>query len=137
MFKPTLSAAAFAAIVLASCTPPPPSPPPERYQPNPENALRSDGQAPDPYARSTDPNGGQPDPYGGNSDAYGSNPGNGSNNAANGSSSAPGEYPTARKTTRPNEVLSPYPPFNVIDIEGFKTGQLARDPSNQKIFRVP
>jgi hypothetical protein len=49
----------------------------------------------------------------------------------------PGEYPTARKTANPNEVISPYEPYNVIDVEGFRSGQLARDPSNQKIFRVP
>jgi hypothetical protein len=48
-----------------------------------------------------------------------------------------GGYPTATKTANPNQVLSPYEPYNVIDVEGFKTGQLARDPSNQKIFRIP
>lgn len=48
-----------------------------------------------------------------------------------------GGYPTATKTANPNQVLSPFEPYNVIDVEGFKTGQLARDPSNQKIFRVP
>lgn len=51
-----------------------------------------------------------------------------------------GGYPTAQPTTNPDEVLSPYEPYNVIDISGpprFKSGQLARDPSNQKIFRVP
>lgn len=47
------------------------------------------------------------------------------------------EYPTAKRTDNPNEVISPYAPYNVIDVEGFKSGQLAKDPSNQKIFRVP
>lgn len=47
------------------------------------------------------------------------------------------EYPTAKRTANPNEVISPYPPYNVIDVEGFKSGQLAKDPSNKKIFRVP
>lgn len=49
-------------------------------------------------------------------------------------------YPTAKATSNPGEVISPYPPYNVIDISGpplFRSGQLARDPSNQKIFRVP
>jgi hypothetical protein len=46
-------------------------------------------------------------------------------------------YPTATRTANPSQVLSPYEPFNVIDVDGFKSGQLARDPSNQKIFRVP
>ena len=49
----------------------------------------------------------------------------------------PGEYPTATRTANPNEVISPYEPYNVIDVEGFRSGQLARDPSNNQIFRVP
>jgi hypothetical protein len=47
------------------------------------------------------------------------------------------KYPTAEPTTNPDRVLSPYEPFNLIDVTGFKSGQLARDPSNKKIFRVP
>ncbi|NJM38745.1 MAG: hypothetical protein HC845_13235 [Akkermansiaceae bacterium] len=47
------------------------------------------------------------------------------------------EYPVAERTANPNQVRSPYEPYNVIDVEGFTSGQLARDPSNQKIFRVP
>ena len=47
------------------------------------------------------------------------------------------EYPVAQRTDNPNEVLSPYAPHKRINVEGFKPGQLARDPSNQKIFRVP
>lgn len=49
----------------------------------------------------------------------------------------PGEYPVARPTTKPGEVISPYEPYNVIDVTGFTSGQLARDPSNKQIFRVP
>jgi hypothetical protein len=49
----------------------------------------------------------------------------------------PGDYPLARRTANPNQVISPYEPYNVIDVEGFTSGQLARDPSNKKIFRVP
>lgn len=47
------------------------------------------------------------------------------------------EKPVARKTDNPNQVISPYPPYNLIDVTGFRSGQLAKDPSNQKIFRVP
>lgn len=47
------------------------------------------------------------------------------------------EYPVAEATEKPGRVLSPYPPYNVIDVEGFKSGALAKDPSNGKIFRVP
>ena len=50
----------------------------------------------------------------------------------------PQDYPVAERTGTPNRVISPYGPnFNVIDITGFVSGQLARDPSNNKIFRVP
>lgn len=45
--------------------------------------------------------------------------------------------PVAKRTANPNEVISPFAPYNVIDVEGFKSGQLAKDPSNKKIFRVP
>ncbi len=48
-----------------------------------------------------------------------------------------GEYPLARRTANPDQVISPYEPFNVIDVTGFSSGQLARDPSNKKIFRIP
>lgn len=47
------------------------------------------------------------------------------------------EYPVAKRTANPNEVISPYAPYNVIDVEGFKSGDLAKDPSNKKIFRIP
>lgn len=47
------------------------------------------------------------------------------------------EHPTAERTDNPNRVISPYAPYNVIDVEGFRSGQLAKDPSNGKIFRVP
>ena len=47
------------------------------------------------------------------------------------------EHPTAEATETPGRVLSPFPPHNVIDVEGFKSGALAKDPSNGKIFRVP
>ena len=51
--------------------------------------------------------------------------------------SSNGNYPLATRTNNPNQVISPYEPFEHIDITGFRSGQLARDPSNKKIFRVP
>ena len=48
-----------------------------------------------------------------------------------------GEYPLAKPPSNPNQVISPYEPYHTIDISGFTSGQLARDPSNHKIFRVP
>ena len=97
---------------LASCTPPPPVPPPN-FRPNP------------PYPPTPVP------PYGNDI----SPPPEPQPEPA--PPTATGGYPTAKPTTNPNEVISPYEPYNVIDVTGFKTGQLARDPSNQKIFRVP
>jgi hypothetical protein len=98
---------AAAAVILSSCIPPPPVPPP-RFTPNPPYPP----QPVDPHAQVPAP--APPPPP-----------------------TSPGGYPTAERTTNPNEVLSPYEPHHVIDIEGFSSGQLARDPSNQKIFRVP
>lgn len=51
--------------------------------------------------------------------------------------SQPGSYPPARKTLDRNEVISPYPPHHRIDVTGFQSGQLARDPYTDKIFRIP
>ena len=47
------------------------------------------------------------------------------------------DYPTAQRTTTPGEVLSPYPPHNRINVEGFRSGSLAKDPETGQIFRVP
>jgi hypothetical protein len=49
------------------------------------------------------------------------------------------DIPVARPTGNPNRVISPHPPYNVVDITGFKPGELARDPTieGKKIFRVP
>jgi len=118
MLKPILYiAAAAVACILASCIPPPPVPtPPPLFRPNPP-------YPPEPV----DPYGQAPDPYGQNQSPA----------PQSERSLRPGEYPAARSTDNPNEVISPYEPFNVIDVEGFRSGQLARDPSNQKIFRVP
>ena len=49
----------------------------------------------------------------------------------------PQDYPTAQRTTTPGEVLSPYPPNNRIDVSGFRSGQLVKDPNTGQIFRVP
>jgi hypothetical protein len=111
MFKPLLSIAAACLAGLASCTPPPPVPPP-RFQPNPPFAPEQ-----------VSPSGSQGD--------FAPQP------APVQPPSATGGYPTAQPTTNPDQVLSPYEPYNLIDVAGFKSGQLARDPSNQKIFRIP
>lgn len=47
------------------------------------------------------------------------------------------QYPVGRPTTNPNVVISPYAPYNAIDVAGYRSGDLVRDPSNREIFRVP
>lgn len=47
------------------------------------------------------------------------------------------DYPYAEKTSTPGLVISPYAPYNVMDVKGLRSGQLALDPSCQKKFRVP
>lgn len=102
---------------LASCTPPPPPPPP-RFHPNP------------PYAP-------QPvDPYG-NTQADPTSPPPVTPPVTPPPAPTAGGYPTAQRTANPDQVISPYEPYNVIDVAGFTSGQLARDPSNKKIFRIP
>lgn len=46
-------------------------------------------------------------------------------------------YPNAKLTGTKGFVLSPYPPYNVVNVKGFNSGELARDTSTGKIFRVP
>ncbi len=117
---PILAAAAF---LFAACEPPPPVPPP-RFTPNPPGAPTPV----DPYGQPADPYGqANPGP-----DPYRQPPGYPDPQPVR-----PGDYPLARRTADPNQVISPYEPYNVIDVEGFKSGELARDPSNKKIFRVP
>ena len=72
-----------------------------------------------------------------NDDRYNDRLGDYDDHRGDGGTSGPGSYPTAERTGDPNRVLSPYAPYNVIDVEGFRPGQLAKDPSNGKIFRIP
>jgi hypothetical protein len=118
MSKPAYLAAVAAVLAgLSSCIPP--EPPPPRFRPNPP-------YAPEPVS-----------PYGDQTDMAPQDPPPSPPVAPPPPPTATGGYPTATRTADPNQVLSPYEPFNVIDVTGFKAGQLARDPSNQKIFRVP
>jgi len=105
------AAIALLAFSAAACAPPPPVPPP-RFRPNPPNPP----EIVDDRRSGEDPGDQHPRP---------SPP------------DQPGQYPMARPTANPNEVISPFPPYNLIDVEGFRSGQLARDPSNKRIFVVP
>ncbi|WP_193213808.1 hypothetical protein [Luteolibacter marinus] len=125
-------------LLVAACIPPPPPPVPYHLQQPPTR----DGEPYYPYARDGRgpasetgeyeqiPNGNPPAPRetGPRADDYDPAP----------PEPKPREtYPSAKKTNNPNQVISPYAPYNVIDVEGFKSGALAKDPSNGKIFRVP
>jgi hypothetical protein len=46
-------------------------------------------------------------------------------------------YPTGTPTSNPGYVKSPYSPYNVIDVSGFRSGELAVDPTTNQVFRVP
>lgn len=47
------------------------------------------------------------------------------------------QYPYAEATSISGVVLSPYEPYNEIDVRGLRSGTLAKDPSCGKIFRIP
>ena len=56
----------------------------------------------------------------------------------------PDSYKKGYKTENPHQIISPYPPHNLIDIsknpktgEPFRKGDFAKDPSNGQIFRIP
>ena len=121
MPNPLLTAAVAAALVLVSCKPPEPVPPP-RFKPNPPyppQQVDAYGQPIDPYAPQ-------------NTDIAPPTP-----PTPPETPTRPGEYPTARLTDKPNVVISPYEPYNEVDVSDCKPGELARDPYNKKIFRVP
>jgi hypothetical protein len=48
-----------------------------------------------------------------------------------------GNYPIGAPTSNPNYVKSPYSPYNVIDVSGFRSGDLAIDPTTNQVFRIP
>ena len=49
-----------------------------------------------------------------------------------------GTFPVGTKSkTNPGTVVSPYPPFNELDVGGLSSGSLAVDPTTKKVFRVP
>ncbi len=56
---------------------------------------------------------------------------------AGGSPQGDQSYPTGSRTNNPNFVKSPFPPHNVIDVTGFRSGELAVDPTTNQVFRIP
>lgn len=48
-----------------------------------------------------------------------------------------GSFLVGRKTSKPGRVISPYAPYNELDVAGLPAGSLALDPTTQKVFQVP
>lgn len=48
-----------------------------------------------------------------------------------------GSFMVGKKGSKPGRVVSPYPPYNELDITGLPAGSLALDPTTQKVFQVP
>jgi hypothetical protein len=48
-----------------------------------------------------------------------------------------GGYPYAERTSTPGLVISPYAPYNVIDVSGLRSGSKAIDTSCNKVFIIP
>ncbi len=48
-----------------------------------------------------------------------------------------GGYPLARQTGTSGYVVSPYPPYNTIDVRGMPRGSVVLDPSTNQRFIIP
>ncbi len=119
-----------AALLVVSCEPLPVYPPGHRrpqpdsyYDSNSRNNQRADGSYNSPDSRYDDRGGNQNSRY--------------DNQSSPPRQPTRDQYPVAERTNNRDRVISPYSPYNVIDVEGFRSGQLAKDPSNGKIFRIP
>lgn len=53
------------------------------------------------------------------------------------SKSTSGSFLVGKKTAKSGRVVSPYAPYNELDITGLPSGSLALDPTTQKVFQVP
>lgn len=59
------------------------------------------------------------------------------NNVDEYSSSSKEEIPEGLTTGKVNQVRSPFAPYKVLDSSGYKSGDLVKDPSSLKVFRLP
>ncbi len=48
-----------------------------------------------------------------------------------------GNFLKGKRTNKEGRVVSPYPPYQELDITGLSSGSLALDPTTQKVFEVP
>ena len=51
--------------------------------------------------------------------------------------SSANSFMIGKKTSKPGRVVSPYAPYNELDITGLPSGSLALDPTTQRVFQVP
>lgn len=51
--------------------------------------------------------------------------------------SSPDAYPVARRTNRVGYVENPYVEGALVNVSGFESGQLVKDPETGGVFRVP
>lgn len=48
-----------------------------------------------------------------------------------------GGFLKGKRTNKEGRVVSPYPPYQELDVTGLSSGSLALDPTTQKVFEVP
>jgi len=48
-----------------------------------------------------------------------------------------GSFLKGKKASKEGRVISPYPPYQELDVTGLSSGSLALDPTTQKVFEVP
>lgn len=48
-----------------------------------------------------------------------------------------GAFLKGKKASKEGRVISPYPPYQELDVTGLSSGSLALDPTTQKVFEVP
>ncbi len=48
-----------------------------------------------------------------------------------------GQFMVGKKTAVPGRVVSPYPPYQELDVTGLASGSLALDPTTDKVFEIP
>ena len=46
-------------------------------------------------------------------------------------------FPVGKKSSKAGRVISPFPPYNELDVTDLPSGSLALDPTTQKVFQVP
>jgi hypothetical protein len=51
--------------------------------------------------------------------------------------SSEGQFLVGKKTSTPGRVVSPYPPYQELDVTGLSSGSLALDPTTDKVFQIP